>query len=80
MSGPTYALRLTQKQLDELKSILERASMSEADPEAEVFVILDLVRAARVDAMREFRLEQADAEPVGSTCDRPQPGPLGRWY
>lgn len=80
MIGSNYALSLTPKQLDELKSILERASMSEADPDAEVFVILDLVRAARVDALRELRLELTNAEPVGPAGDQPQPGPLGRWY
>lgn len=42
-----YPLHLTSEQLDALKRLLDTASASEADPDAEVFKLMDLVREAR---------------------------------
>ena len=50
---PRYQLQpLTLGQLDLLKTVLEKASANEADPDAEVFELLDLVRKTRTNAIQ----------------------------
>ncbi|MHC8403531.1 hypothetical protein ACYZTX_29935 [Pseudomonas sp. MDT1-17] len=50
LTEPRYPLHLTAGQLNDLKIHLEKVSASEADPDAEVFTLLDLVREARKQA------------------------------
>ncbi|MDF4211128.1 hypothetical protein P2W50_31240 [Pseudomonas protegens] len=53
MNEPRYQLPpLTLGQLDQLKTVLETASANEADPDAEVFALLDLVRKTRTNAIQ----------------------------
>lgn len=52
-SEPLYQLPpVTLGQLDELKAAFEAKSAGEADPDAEIFKLLDLVRKTRTDALR----------------------------
>ncbi len=46
-----YTLAVTLGQLEQLKLLLEAASAGEADPDAPVFELLDLVRKARTEAI-----------------------------
>lgn len=59
---PLYQLPpVTLRQLNELKVALEAMSIAEADPDAEVFKLLGLVRKTRADAIRlnQLTLERA---------------------
>lgn len=47
---PRYALHLTIGQLTTLRTLLDVASASEADPDAGIFELIDQVRAARRQA------------------------------
>ncbi|WP_324729631.1 hypothetical protein [Pseudomonas chlororaphis] len=64
MTQPTtesrYPLHLTVRQLNALKTLLDAATVSEADPDAEVFELLDLVREARRQAANLACDGQAD--------------------
>lgn len=64
MIEPRYSLDFTLDQLDELQTALETVSASEADPEAEIFVLLDQVRKARVDAIKFKQRNQERAADV----------------
>lgn len=44
---PRYPLALTERQLRALTGFLDAVSTSEADPDAEVFALLDQVRSIR---------------------------------
>jgi|GEM_PF-5296584 len=46
-----HLLSVTLDQLHELKRVLETASATEADPDAPVFELLDMVRKVRTDAI-----------------------------
>jgi hypothetical protein len=48
---PRYPLHLTMGQLNDLKTLLDAATASEADPDAEIFALLDQVREVRRQAV-----------------------------
>ncbi|OOG83211.1 hypothetical protein B0E42_20465 [Pseudomonas sp. A25(2017)] len=52
VTEPHYQLDVTLGQLQDLESLLETASAGEADPDAEVFQLLDLVRKTRIEAIK----------------------------
>ena len=62
-TDPLYQLPpVTLNQLDEMKVALEVVSAGVADPDAEIFKLLDLVRKTRADAIRQkLRQEEASA-------------------
>ena len=56
---PLYQLPpVTLAQLDDLKNALEAMSNGEADPDAEVFKLLDLVRKTRAEAFGTGALDK----------------------
>lgn len=57
-----YPLPLTLDQLSDLKTLLDAATASEADPNAEIFALLDQVREAHKRAFNSERLRTAQAE------------------
>lgn len=63
IAEPRYALYVTRRQLDDLKSMLEAVSSGEGDPDDEVFDLLDLVRAVRREAFKSsLQHQERDAE------------------
>lgn len=64
MSEPRYPLHLTMGQLSDLKTLLDAATASEADPDAEIFALLDQVREARKQAAGLSDRNQARATEV----------------
>lgn len=65
-----YLLSVTLSQLDELKRVLETASANEADPDAPVFELLEMVRKVRTDAIL---LKQRNQQRAADVLAR-QPG------
>lgn len=64
-TDPLYELPpVTLSQLDEMKAALEVASVSVADPDAEIFKLLDLVRKTRAHAIRHKQSQEASAAEV----------------
>lgn len=51
---PRYPLTLTLAQLNDLITRLDASASSEADPDAPVFAMLDEVRDARKQALRQI--------------------------
>lgn len=49
---PRYPLHLTKGQLNDLKILLDAATASEANPDAEIFALLDQVREVRKQAAK----------------------------
>ena len=47
ITEPRYPLHLTMGQLNDLKTLLDAATASEANPDADIFTLLDQVREAR---------------------------------
>lgn len=66
-----YLLSVTLSQLDELKRVLETASVNEADPDAPVFELLEMVRKVRTDAVL---LKQRNQQRAADVLARHLPG------
>jgi len=65
---PRFALPLTQRQLQALTGYLDTVSTSEADPDAEVFALIDQVRQVRKLASTgaPIQIEQDDLSRLAS--------------
>ncbi|MDF4211111.1 hypothetical protein P2W50_31155 [Pseudomonas protegens] len=61
---PRYPLALTLAQLNDLITRLDASAAGEADPDAPVFALLDEVREARKQALRQIA-DEPRAVPVG---------------
>lgn len=54
MTEPRYPLALTLDQMNDLITRLDASAASEADPDAQVFALLNEVREARKQALRQI--------------------------
>lgn len=80
MTEPRYQLAVTLGQLQDLQTLLETASAGEADPDAEVFQLLDLVRKTRVEAIKfKQRNQERMTEVVERLADVQKQQRLAAW-
>lgn len=70
---PRFPLALTRRQLQALAGYLDTVSTSEADPDAEVFTLIDQVRQVRKQAVTTapIQIEQDGAKLLTSTPSEP---------
>lgn len=61
MTDARYYLPVTLDQLQSLQSILDAVSAREANPDAEVFHLLEVVRKSRTDAAKSMQRMQQNA-------------------
>ena len=66
MTDARYYLPVTLDQLQSLQSILDAVSAREADPDAEVFHLLEVVRRTRTDAAKSMLRMQQNASEVST--------------
>ncbi|MNF64515.1 hypothetical protein D3C81_1403210 [compost metagenome] len=66
MTDARYYLPVTLDQLQHLQSVLDTVSSREANPDAEVFQLLEVVRKTRADAAKSSQKAQEHADILGA--------------